>query len=382
MKLERLAYSQYENEPQAWKIVDCSFGDINLIVGKNAIGKTRTLNVIATLAKLFSGEQKLKRFEGHYQAEFTHQGLSISYILQAKLNDFICEKLTINDKVRIDRGSGGKGKIYAEALNGEIDFQTSTEEVAIFARRDTVQHPFLEEFYEWGRNLLHYNFGTPLGRTTLAARSEESGKAADIDLKQVEKVVEIFMLGEQEYGTAFKKAVLRDMAGIGYQLDEISVELHPNVRVPSNLPINLLGILVKEHDLPAKTPQLEISQGMFRALSILIQINYASLSGKPSCILIDDIGEGLDFERSSSLLKLLIEKAKAASIQLIMATNDRFIMNNVPLEHWIVLEREGSKSIHHNYRNSKEIFDQFELTGLSNFDFFSTGYYSQSKNGK
>ena len=46
MKLYKLDYSQYEGEPQEWKIVNCTFGDINLIVGKNATGKTRTLNVI------------------------------------------------------------------------------------------------------------------------------------------------------------------------------------------------------------------------------------------------------------------------------------------------------------------------------------------------
>ena len=71
MKLEKLEYSQYENEPQEWKIVDCSFDDINLIVSKNAIGKTRTLNVIKALAKLISGERKLKGLEINFNVHFT-----------------------------------------------------------------------------------------------------------------------------------------------------------------------------------------------------------------------------------------------------------------------------------------------------------------------
>jgi hypothetical protein len=51
----------------------------------------------------------------------------------------------------------------------------------------------------------------------------------------------------------------------------------------------------------------------------------------PATILIDDIGEGLDFDRSSRLIKLLIEIAeKNENIRLIMSTNDRFVMNAVP----------------------------------------------------
>lgn len=118
-----------------------------------------------------------------------------------------------------------------------------------------------------------------------------------------------------------------------------------------------------------------MSQGMFRALSVLIQINYGLLANLSVCVLIDDIGEGLDFERSSSLVKVLIEKARKSSIQLIMTTNDRFIMNGVPLEYWILLERRGSKCINYNVRNSKKMFDSFESTGLNNFDLFSSGYY-------
>jgi hypothetical protein len=34
-----------------------------------------------------------------------------------------------------------------------------------------------------------------------------------------------------------------------------------------------------------------MSQGMFRVLSLIIQVNYSVLAKKPNCILIDDIGK-------------------------------------------------------------------------------------------
>ena len=114
---------------------------------------------------------------------------------------------------------------------------------------------------------------------------------------------------------------------------------------------------------------------MFRALSLIIQLNFAEHESLPSCVLIDDIGEGLDFERSSKLIKLIIEKSKKSKIQLILATNDRFVMNNVPLEYWSIIQRIGDECKIYNYKNSKKLFDDFDLTGLNNFDFFSSNFF-------
>ena len=120
-----------------------------------------------------------------------------------------------------------------------------------------------------------------------------------------------------------------------------------------------------------------MSQGMFRALSLIIQVNYSLLASKPSCILIDDIGEGLDFERSSAMIQLLIDKASSGLVQLVMTTNDQFIMNGVPLEYWLVIERQPGLAKLHNIHNSKQVFEDFKFTGLNNFDFFSTQFYAE-----
>jgi energy-coupling factor transporter ATP-binding protein EcfA2 len=95
----------------------------------------------------------------------------------------------------------------------------------------------------------------------------------------------------------------------------------------------------------------------------------------PTTILIDDIGEGLDFERSTKLIEILIELAeKNDSIQLIMSTNDRYVMNKVPFKYWQLIDRKGSECKVYNYQNSREIFEEFKYTGLNNFDFLATDF--------
>jgi hypothetical protein len=78
--------------------------------------------------------------------------------------------------------------------------------------------------------------------------------------------------------------------------------------------------------------------------------------------------------RVAVFTKLLQRKASASPMQLIMTTNDRFVMNSVPLDAWSVLVREGHKVRVLNYSNSRELFDEFKSTGLSNFSFLEMDF--------
>lgn len=52
-------YSHNNGELEEWQLEGCALNqDINLIVGKNATGKTRTLNVIASLTDFLAGEKQ------------------------------------------------------------------------------------------------------------------------------------------------------------------------------------------------------------------------------------------------------------------------------------------------------------------------------------
>ena len=51
MKLKSIQFTEDEGKPEQWRLEDCTLSDMNLIVGKNVTGKTRTLNAIATLCR-------------------------------------------------------------------------------------------------------------------------------------------------------------------------------------------------------------------------------------------------------------------------------------------------------------------------------------------
>lgn len=258
-----------------------------------------------------------------------------------------------------------------------IEFQTPTDEVAAFQRRDSIQHPVFDEIYNWASSLNYYQFGTDLGRTTLALDRPFKTKTK-INLRDADNVIDIFKLGKAGVSPSFIEDIKSDMLSIGYNISEIGTQTPSGMFSDEENEASLQYIqclYVQESDLQEKTEQGLISQGMFRALSLIIQINYSLLAKKPSCILIDDIGKGLDFERASAMIELLISKAKTGLVQLVMTTNDRFIMNGVPLEYWSVIERRLGLAKLHNIHNSKQIFEDFKFTDLNNFDFFATEFY-------
>jgi energy-coupling factor transporter ATP-binding protein EcfA2 len=386
MKLDIINYCQNKGLPSEWRLEGGQFGNINLIVGRNASGKSKILKSINLIAGLLFGDTnpKGKRYSKEWTLIFDSSGEidKKEYILKIEDGKVIQEKFIIGSKPYLDRNQSGEGSIWAEKLGDYLEFQTPIDEIAAVKRRDSIQHPFFEELYTWANSSRYYQFGTDLGKTSVMVTKSQKIDVVknNTDFRDSDQVIGIFKCGQEDLKQPFIEAITSDMSCIGYNISDIGTKI-PSQLTPDDekdeffLEGEPQYLYIKESELSEKTEQFDMSQGMFRALSLIIQVNYSLMAKKPSCILIDDIGEGLDFERSSAIIKLLIEKVKNSTVQLVMTTNDRFIMNGVPLEYWSVIERKPGVAKLHNIHNSQQIFEDFKFTGLNNFNFFSTEFY-------
>jgi hypothetical protein len=52
-------------------------------------------------------------------------------------------------------------------------------------------------------------------------------------------------------------------------------------------------------------------------------------------------------------------------------------MNKVPLEYWQLIQRNGGVCTVRNIKNSKADFDEYQYTGLSNFDILTTDFFNR-----
>jgi AAA15 family ATPase/GTPase len=342
-----------------------SFENINLIVGRNASGKTRLIDVIRWISDLLDADSRIEVLDDEiasFELILQNKKDEIKYnVGYDKDNLIFREELFVNDNIKLNRKTG---KLYYEKYGDFLDFETDNEYLAI-SRRDNLQQPFFEVLHTWGKNLAHFSFGGNMGKGQ--HKKDTLKHQEDFNFKNSNNVGATHSKGLKEYGVIFQQKVIDDMNLIDYKLDSISFDTASKY----------LFIKVKESDLENETYFENMSQGMARAFSLIVQLNYSLMAKIPSCILIDDIGEGLDYDRSKKLIELIIEKAEGSNIQVFMTTNDRFVMNSVPLKYWSVIHREGNKSVFYNYQNSKQTFDDFAFTGLNNFDFFATEFYRQ-----
>lgn len=381
MKLASISYSEFQGTKNEWTLEPFELGKVNLLVGKNATGKSRTISIIYSLASVLSGEYKRALESGTWDVVFTNGDSPVHYHLEHTNNQVVKENLKQGEQVVLRRTLGAYGHIYNEEVKKKIRFDVPADAVAVFTKRDKLQYPFLEPLIEWGSAVRRFEFGKTMGHQNLGIPVK--GPPIPLDEKDTTQVVPIYHMGYKAHTDKFKEAIKADMSHLGYPIEDIDLRRPDNLRIQSPFPLDFVGVSVKERDLQCYTDQPEMSQGMFRALSIVVQLNYLVMSKTATCVLVDDIGEGLDYERSCKLIEILREKSLHSSVQLVMATNDRFVMNRVPLEEWCYLVRKGNRVSVLNYKNAAESFERFKLTGLNNFDLLATHFLEKiTENGQ
>ena len=277
MRLRNVAYSEFEGSPQEWKLEGLSLGARNLLVGKNASGKTRTLNIIHHLALALAGVVPLSA-SSNYDVTFEDDGGNdLRYRLKTQDGQVVEEIFSVNNQVKLNRGVRGEGIIWAEKIDGgkEVQFQTPPTQLAAVARRDAIQHSFLDPLYAWGSSVRVYYFGTQLGKDRFVVFVEKGG--VPFDERDQNAIVSLYRKAETEYGDTFKQMVMRDMGRLDYPIENIGLQPPVSIRLLGGPVGEMLGLYVKEVGLPGITDQVSMSQGMFRALAICIQISYAHL---------------------------------------------------------------------------------------------------------
>jgi energy-coupling factor transporter ATP-binding protein EcfA2 len=372
MSLKSLRYSEYVGDPRHWSLENSDFAQINLVVGRNATGKTRLINVLGGLCKILSGQVTDAYDSGSYHAEIELDAKR--YVLDVVFSnrEVVSESLEVDGIRRLTRSADGTGEIYYQKQDQTIAFQIARNAIAIQQRRDVLQHPFVADLAAWAQGCHTYQFASAFGATLIGltslnasmAQAEGSFGAGDL----ISTYTRAFLLHKEP----FDQAVMSDMRLLGYELLDVGSgdmrEMVPGITLPEPV----VGMFVIEAGRDVKLPQMSMSQGMYRALALVIHLNVATFSKRRTLILIDDIGEGLDFERSASLIDVLVRHSRETGLQAIMTSNDRFVMNRVPLENWMLLRRKGSIVRSYTERNSPKEFANFKFLGLSNFDLFTS----------
>jgi energy-coupling factor transporter ATP-binding protein EcfA2 len=375
MRLHSLQYVEFSDRPYAWRLEEFTLININLVVGRNAIGKTRLLRVVKGLARQIVGS--LKVTEGASKIVLKDpkkKSPDLTYEVEIFEGAVKSEKLLVDGEPKLTRDNTGRGSVWFAKQGDFIDIQVPQADLAVATRRDAIQHPFFEQLHQWATTVRECDFTAQ--RNDNAAVLDKNAEWDAVRISEFDNIQALFKVGNKRFGRDLVSPVVSNMRKLGYELTDLGTMPLAGVASPFLQSPEIL--YVSEAGVEKKLPQNEISSGMFRALALLIRLQLIQLERKPSCILIDDIGEGLDFDRAKELIAIVIGMAEKGQSQYIVATNDRFVMNNVPLNYWCVLDRDRGNVRSYTPRNSPETFRDFEELGFNNFDFFAKGFFSKS----
>ena len=347
-----------------WELTDLLLNPkINLLVAQNATGKSTTIKHIVLLSQLLNGLNITSSFPLiDYDCIFENDKKNIlkysvkTVIVDDSVDDSVDdneahfeEELYFDDKLVLKR-LGRKAEIYSMKSNTFTKISPPNNKLVIHVRRDTEEYPFFEDLSDWAQETALFEFAriSPLNNKAI-----ENHNIGQLLSKMTAKQT---------------KSIVNDLNNIGYDIENMKAVDWDEEYI----------ISIKEKNVDGDINQKRISQGLFRALSVLIFIAYHLENNKNATVLIDDLGEGLDYERATKLGKLLVEKLENSNIQFIATSNDSFLMDVIPIKYWNILERENSHVKSFNYQNSKAAFDKFKMSGLSNFYLFTSNFLHQT----
>ena len=356
MRLTKLTY-----QDRKWELKNLSLRPINLIVGKNAVGKSRTLSTIDLLVKMLSQRRELN-WSGRWELEFmTHREdritmtFATTYLKDQNSGKVTAEKIDLNGRQVLFRHPDGHVTLWNHLdRNSETAFPPS-DKLTVHTNRDIRKYPYLEEIAGWADRSFGFKFGNISPHTRLATQ------AYDL-LTTVEDVPQLFASLSESDRTQVKDS----FNSLGYNLERISIVKRGD-----------FILYLKERDLPDLIPHFQLSQGMFRSLAVLIYFRYLISRRRPATVVIDDLCEGLDYARATKLGRLIFEICRDSEIQIVATSNDSFLMEVVDIAHWSLLKRNGKTVTAINSESHPQLFKEFRFTGLSNFDLFSSDFIEQ-----
>lgn len=371
MIIKGIKYSRFPGMAREWRIVGkddadnesyAEFVNLNLLVGKNAAGKSRTLDAIQELGLLIGGLQfvgQTKYHTQHFDFIFTDNGNTYRYVLHFEERVITQEVLYLNDKEVLNRE---KKLIYFDDKEYDMSGKMDEAQLLINRRNDDGNY-FFDDLVRWGASLRAFLFSSQIEKDKYV-KDLSTLKDVNNDIAIIGLIIPIFYWGREEYGQKFEDEILAGMNALGYNLTDIAIK-----KTKRGYSVSV------EEDGKYEVSQQEMSQGMFRALALFVLIVNAAWRDLSVCILVDDIGEGLDHERSKAFIDLIVKRIYNTQIQYFMSSNDRYVMNNIHLKYWTIVERQNEKSVFYNRINSQKNFDDFKYTGLNNFDFYTTDFY-------
>jgi AAA15 family ATPase/GTPase len=351
-----LTYYKYNGRgKEVWEFDPIRMGTINLLVGASGSGKTRFLNTLFNFSEFISkgkpfrpGQWELKvsinNIEYHINYEGDLDDLSKPYVKK----ELIKRKLKEGKEEEIIRRT--KEEFYfldKELPKLERDISSIT-----LLKEEEIIKPLYRIFSHMMRRRFHDN------DLNLAVAYESLSKDR---LNYYKKNPDLEEIWGNDHPVQSRLFLFKELFNEKYKtIIEFFKNVFPTIQeaeigVLKDSPIKDGGIipvfLVKEKGVKDNIRLAELSSGMQKVLLIVTDI----LSLPPNSIyIIDEYENSLGINAIDFLPEIL--NSYASSSQYFITTHHPYLINNMPVQNWIVFHRKGSKVLMKSGRELEQSF--------------------------
>ncbi len=343
-----------------WELDHLELGKLNLIVAPNGTGKSKTLATIDLLFHILTQRRDLN-WGGKWEVKFVaddNKKIGLNFATRYMNGGVVtAEKVELDGLQVLFRFKNGEPRVelrnQMERINDTV--YPPANKLTLHVNRDVRKYPYLEHIASWAENSFGFKFGNISPYTKLTEQEYALMTA-------IEDIPALF----NQLTPESRANVMEQFNGLGYQITEITTQTRGETI-----------LYIHEQGLQKPIPHFRISQGMFRSLALIIYLEYLTCRKKPVTVLIDDLCEGLDYNRATKLGKLVFDICERGNIQLIATSNDTHLMDVIDIEHWNILRRTDKKVSAISVHSHPDLFEDFRFTGLSNADFFASDFIAQ-----
>ncbi len=362
----------YEYKGPGWEFSRIRFQKINLVVGDSGAGKTRLLNTIFNLGT-YVAQGKLGGGEGEWNVSLEiEENIYEWTVSKIKKDDEVViekEQLFLNEKLILERDAD---KFIFEDYK-QLPKLSNSEMSTHILKEEKLIRPLYEGF---SRMLRRRFFDDDLkNNAVIMVTNQKSLDSLGMkkDLHELYKRdyplnLRLYVLSKY-FPSIFSEIVMfyRETFDFISDVDIIDSKEFESIDVPGGAPI----FCIKERNVNSWLRLDELSSGMQKVLLILTDV----LSFPPGTIyLLDEYENSLGPGTIDFLPDLLL--SKKIDLQIIFTSHHPYIISHVPVDHWYVTHRTGSKV---KFAYGQELVDRYGISSqekyiqLLNDPFYSEG---------
>ena len=339
---------QFTDKESGWTLNETEFSHFNLLVGVSGGGKTRVLESIGQLRNLMndleSGASRFRVIDRGCKWKIVFQDKNKEIIWSAETaslqneagsfrRKFLAEKIVIDGVEIVDR----KEEDFLFEGNRLPRLSDSESSVILLARESSL-YP-IRCFLYYLIHEEHGEFSQSFSETSFNIYTDSLPKKKSIiSLNSRPFLIKLYNLQEQ-FPEKYQQ-IKEDFLAIFNSVEDIKIGLPNDFEPFYPDTLHKAGLILLHFGIKENGKWIignRISLGMRRTLYYLFEL---ALAPHGTVFLIDEIENSMGVNCLPQLMDIMLRHSN--DFQFIITSHHPYVINNIPLEYWKIVQRDGS----------------------------------------